>query len=45
LTQLTLSFFGLAEPASAGLSGESQREGVDSAQPQSPERSAVLEAA
>lgn len=45
LTQLTLSFFDLAEPSSAPLPSSGQREGVDSAQPQSPERSAALEAA
>jgi AcrR family transcriptional regulator len=45
LTQLTLSFFDLAEPSTAALSSSGQREGVDSAQPQSPERSTVLEAA
>jgi AcrR family transcriptional regulator len=45
LTQLTLSFFGLTEPSAAALPSPGQRDGVDSAQPQSPERSAVLEAA
>jgi hypothetical protein len=45
LTQLTLSFFDLAEPSTAALSGSGQGDGVDSAQPQSPERSTVLEAA
>ena len=45
LTQLTLSFFDLAEPSTAALSSSGQREGVDPGQPQSPERSTVLEAA
>jgi TetR/AcrR family transcriptional regulator len=39
LTQLVLSFFGSPDP----LSIPGQREGVESAQPQSPERSSVLE--
>jgi hypothetical protein len=45
LTQLSLAFFGLTEPSSAAFSGSTQRERAESAQPQSPERSSVLEAA
>ena len=45
LAQLTLSFFGSAEPSTAALSAAGQRVGVESAQPQPPERPSVLEAA
>jgi AcrR family transcriptional regulator len=45
LTQLTLSFFGSSEPSTAALPISPQAEGVEPAQPQSPERSSVLEAA
>jgi len=45
LTQLTLSFFGSEEPSTVGLSASGQRVDAESAQPQSPRRSALLEAA
>jgi AcrR family transcriptional regulator len=45
LTQLTLSYFRLPELPLAPPSPSSQREGVESAQPQSPERPSVLEPA
>ncbi len=45
LTKLSLSYFGLTEPSSAAFSVSGQRELAESAQPQSPERSTVLEAA
>jgi AcrR family transcriptional regulator len=45
LAQLTLSFFGSEEPATVSLSPPTQRLGAESAQPQSPERPSVLEAA
>jgi AcrR family transcriptional regulator len=45
LTQLTLSFFGSLGSLPDAFSSSTQREGAESAQPQSPERSSVLEPA
>jgi AcrR family transcriptional regulator len=45
LVQFTLSFFGSPEPPPASLQTPPHRLGVDSVQPQSPERSSVLEVA
>jgi AcrR family transcriptional regulator len=45
LVQFTLSYYGSPEPSSASTRAPAQREGADSVQPQSPERSSLLEVA